>query len=214
MPRVNAPAPPITGQVVRMTFLFQTQGNVQEVLQDYMGNVVGPHFQDAADLAAAFKATFDPIVPAVITTSTVLLSYVAQTLSDNITPTFELPSAAVGTVVGDYLPLEMQATIEKSSRLKGQHGRGRLQMPAVPVSFTTHTANPNTLGGVGQTAYNGFANNLLGPFPTGAGTSFAPVISTRPTPPANLVTLAQLVVAWNVNQLLGTQRRRRPGRGI
>jgi len=121
--------------------------------------------------------------------------------------------SAVGTVANSPLPLEMAAIVKKTGNLKGQHGRGRTFFPSVPTSFTTPAVNPNLLNAAGLAAYKQFGDRVTQGFTIG-GVSYIHVVTPRPIPPAVVVTLAAPILVYNATPLLGTQRRRREGRGI
>lgn len=214
MPRVNVLPPPITGDVYRLTIWSRSQGQVCMNVIDYMGGsfAAGPSLPMGALLLQLVTA-IEPKYVACLPVATSVFQYTLACLSSGAPVTLVQTSSAIGTVVGNQLPLEMAAIQKKRSALRGQHGLGRFYMPAVPISFTTPATDPNLVNAAGQTAYNQL-NDTLKLTQAVAGIFYDCCITKRPTPPANLVTLAQPISRIDSIALLGTVRRRREGRGI
>jgi hypothetical protein len=117
-----------------------------------------------------------------------------------------------GTVGATHIPMEMAAVVSKYTLTKGQHGRGRNYWPCVPTSFVTPASNANSLNATAIAAYQTLANqtDAVG-IADGAAEMFLAVYQ-RPAKgfPA---TQAQAVENIIIRPVLGTVRRRRPGRG-
>lgn len=118
-----------------------------------------------------------------------------------------------GTASSTHIPKEMSAIISKYTGYKGQHGRGRNYWPAVPSSFVTASANANQLNATGVSAYT----TLFGIYsPVGwinaNGTSMTTCVYQRALKGAPVINAAP-VLSYVVRTVLGTTRRRRPGRG-
>jgi hypothetical protein len=217
--RNNPPAPLIAPEgVLRLVVMMVTGGEVQENLYDFKST--SGTFSIPADqigLATYFNGTLLPLYRACLTAATEITQVLIQDIVPGFNPTFIQVIAEPGTVGGNALPIEMQATIRKRSGLKGQHGYGRVMLPAVPVAFTTPAANPNILTNVAL--YQALATGIITGF--AASGTYLPCITTRvvqPTPPlppiSPIPTRAVTVTSMPVDTLLGTQLRRRPGRGI
>jgi hypothetical protein len=107
----------------------------------------------------------------------------------------------------------MAAVFQKKTALKGQHGRGRTSMPAIPNTFTTPATDPNIINATGLTAYLALANQLITPVAAG-GNTWSLIVSTAPIPPVTLTTRGSIVTLITIDPTLGTIKRRKPGRGI
>jgi hypothetical protein len=219
MPRNNPSSPALPSSLYRVTMLFLTDGNVQEVTFDYLVNEPIPVISDGPNMAYLLNyhaVTNIGVWQSVITGDTAITEVTVADLVPGRTPTkigFLVPT--VGTVTGHSLPLEMQATLLKQSTLKGQHGRGRCMMPAIPISFCNPAVDPNTLTGAAITAYNVVGSLISTTLVAPLGLGFMqPCITTRPVEPAIVPAKAQPTNQAIARPLLGTQRRRRPGRGI
>jgi hypothetical protein len=216
MPRVNTPAPPITGQVAAIVFQSATASQTCQCVFHYMAPA--PVTFTAAKslaLAIAWNAAFGTLIQAVLTADTALGETLCEDVSVGIVPT-QGSSTLVGlfgTVAGHAIPLEMGATLTRRANLKGQHGIGRVTMPAVPLSFQTPATDINKINAAGLLAYAALATALEGSISDGTSL-YNPVIATRPIKPANVVSRAALVILMTPQALLGTARRRKPGRGI
>jgi hypothetical protein len=217
--RNNPNAPLIApNAVLRLTVVLQTAGNIQENVWDFMslsGTFSIP--ADQAALQAVFSATWLADYQAALTADTEIISTTVADLVPGVNPTTAVARSSFGSTSGHSLPLEMQATLRKVSALKGQHGYGRVMFPAVPTTFVNPAVNPNLL--TAGTAYTAIGAVYVAGF-AGSGT-YGPCVVTRvvqptpPTPPISPVpTRAVRVTATEIQLLLGTQLRRRPGRGI
>jgi hypothetical protein len=212
--RTNAIPPPITGDVYRMSIYTTSQSQVCINTFDYMGSAFGatPATNMVALLNAWALNIQGPYLQCLATLARANY-YLCQCVSSNTAPTIQKTISASGSVAAAPLPLEMAAILKKLSGLKGQHGRGRVFMPAVPTTFTTPTTDPNVLNTVGSLAYNALAITLLTAQAVG-GTTYLPVVSKRPVGPLNVVTNAAVLLDMQPVSLLATQRRRKVGRGI
>jgi len=181
---------------------------------DYMTTAPGAITStNMAALVAGWITDMDLQYRACLTPATSCVAVLGQCLSSGSVVSINSQWTGIGSVLGSQLPLEMAAIITKYSNLKGQHGRGRVMMPAIPVSFCTPVLDPNLLNNVGKTAYATLAADYLSGYTVGAVVLKAAIL-TRPIRPAHLVTTGILVSSLTVQSLLGTVRRRREGRGI
>ena len=219
--RTNAPAPLIVGPVYRCTTFVLAAKSVCEVSIDYMDfNSIVPTLALSQGLLATWIAALGPSILSVLPPVSVVTGYSWALLSANDVPTvFASITPAPGTVGANQLPSEVAANILKQSTLKGQHGRGALRMPSVPVSYTTPATSPDNLNALGLNDYNSLGMSLQGTAIIFGGANCLAVISTRPAktvPPAPtpLVTRAVVIGQMHAQSLLGTMRRRKFGRGI
>jgi hypothetical protein len=113
-----------------------------------------------------------------------------------------------GTGTAGHEPTEVAFNINRYTGFKGQCGRGRVLMPAVPTSVVT-ASKVTTL-----TAYTAFANQMLAPIAQG-GDTFTPGLYSRDGshafPGAGYADLTATLT--QASSLLGTARRRKIGRG-
>ena len=167
------------------------------------------------DLLTAFQEQVEPAYRDCLTAQTNLydVSVSCLTQSSVLGANIDLGNNP-GTVTGSSLPLEVAAVCARQSLLKGQHGRGRFSMPAVPVQFTTPSSNPNVLNAVGIVAYQVVCTSLNLPLTGGIIGTVKPVIFTVPNPLDPVNVRAALVQFQYPKNYLGTVRRRKPFRGI
>lgn len=117
---------------------------------------------------------------------------------------------APGTGPALHEPTTVAGLILRRSGVKGQHGRGRVSIPAVPTGWVT--ASSITVA-AGLTAYSNFEVQMQLTASDGANT-WTPCIAQRATTSPRLVIGFSPVLAVVTNPLLGTIRRRRLGRGV
>lgn len=218
MPRVAAPAPAITGDVVRLTAMVLADGQQAQWSIDYMSNMFSASPQgDMSFLLAQWETAFAPGIKAALDAMSTYEGVLGTFLSraDIATQTLTTGSG-VGTIAGGHLPLEMAVTFRKNSVLKGAHGRGRLSWGPVSATFVVTGTDANNITGAARTALQVIGTALAAPITIvgGSGATFSPCVSTRPLLGASIVTHAQPVNTVTVDLLLGTVRRRKPGRGI
>lgn len=215
--RNNPASPLITSALARVTIGTITSGQVCMNTFDYLWSVPST-FASLADLTAlgnAWDSALDTLLKGVLSPLTSLYSMSVAELHYGNAPTYSALYApgTIGTAGATPLPLEMGVTLSRVGALKGQHGRGRVTMPAVPNTFTTPAADANKINATGLAAYLAFCNKLLLPLTVGTAT-WTHVISTRPIPPTLTVDHAIAVAVYNVGTVLGTARTRKEGRGI
>lgn len=104
---------------------------------------------------------------------------------------------------------ELAIVLLKHSALKGQHGRGRTSLPAVPAGGITQSnvTLAGLLTNLGSLAVD------MGIAASDGANNWLPCISTRSTASPRLVTSFAGITVVTVNGLLGTIRRRKIGRG-
>jgi hypothetical protein len=215
MARFNPPATPLNGTTLRHVVQVTVQGQVTQVTFDYIASYVGPPSpSQISGFVAAWTTTYETLFLACLPPTANLSAFITSELFFAATPTKVTipPGPRPGTAGVNNLPLEMAAVINKASSLRGQHGRSRTSMPAVPDTFTTPATDPNRINATGVGAYNALWNQLLVPLADG-GNTYGLAILTRPLPPNTLYKNGVAVSSYNVNLTLGTARRRKPGRG-
>jgi len=116
-----------------------------------------------------------------------------------------------GTITPPHADIELAVVFSKYTGFKGQHGRGRNYLPAIPQSFINSTSGQtNTI--LLTTAYQTFIGTLLSAT-ISDGTSTYVLAITQRTKQGVAVTNGAAVLAVQLRTLMGTVRRRRIGRG-
>lgn len=218
MPRVAAPAPAITGDVVRLQWSVLADAEQNLFSMDYMANLFSPSLAtDAAALASLVAAATFPQLKNVLSTDCTLEALTAIIISRaDVAAQVVVTGAGAGSVMGGHIPKTMATRIRKNSTLKGAHGRGGLSVGPVPATFVTPGTNANSINAAAILAYAPFVNQLALPVAiiVGSGATYAPCVSTRPGLGVNVVSHAQPISNCTLDFVLGTVKRRRPGRGI
>jgi hypothetical protein len=129
-------------------------------------------------------------------------------------PTLQTVSSTVsgglaGTGPANHEPNQCAVVISRYTNVKGQHGRGRIYLPAIPTSWVT--GSTITLAG-GITAYNAFAVDLGTGITISAIAYAASVVQRAPTSPRGLVGVGS-ISSTSARLIVATVRRRRLGRG-
>lgn len=219
--RINPPLPPLGPSNVFLVTIGGTADNEEWFVN--MG-MVGANTLTAAseaNIAISTETTMTNSLRGVLDASSEWLTVKVTCLNvRSRMPFTRFVNGGVGFagVIGaTHIPKEMAAVISKVTAVKGQHGRGRNYYPAVPVSFVTPANNPNNLNLAAITAYNAVDTAWFAGTIVDAGTTMEPCVFTTPKtipgfapPPVQQVAL---VTSFIVRAILGTVRRRRPGRG-
>lgn len=108
-----------------------------------------------------------------------------------------------------HLPTEVAMVLNKTTAVKGQHGRGRVGLPAVAIADVT--ASRITAGTL-LTALGNLGTAMLGGISDGTNT-WTPCLAQRGTSSPKLVIGFSALTSVATNTLLGTVRRRKIGRG-
>ncbi len=216
MPRFNTPLPTQVGSVVQIILETTTYG--QRCQNSFYYHEPTPGTVTVADLdnlKTDWTAAFDTKIKAVLSPVTTLTSLTLAERHYGVTPTrvYLYAPATIGTAGATALPLTVTAVIEKLSNFKGQHGRGRVEFPAIPNTFTTPATDNGSLNATGITAYGVVAAEMLQQINSGLLT-WSPIIVTQPTQPFNLIDNSAVLADCTVRTILGTQTRRKSGRGI
>ncbi len=209
-------APTITDNVVRIVLETLTDNVRCQTVFDYNSSLATPAAaSDLTNLLTAWQTGIDTELKAIFSPDTLLISASAAEIHFGVTPTQVnlYAPGVVGTSGAHSLEIELTAIVSKYANLKGRHGRGRWQFPAIPDTFVTPASSPNTINATGLTAYQALAALLVASVFDGSNTWY-PCISTRPIPPVIAVNNVALITSTLTRDNIGTQRRRRPGRGI
>lgn len=109
----------------------------------------------------------------------------------------------------NHLPSEVAAVLIRYSGFKGQHGRGRLGLPAIAVGDVTFS---KITAAAELAALNTLAGAMLATASDGSNT-WTPCVGQRALTSPKLVTNFSSLTRVVVNPILGTVRRRKLGRG-
>lgn len=188
----------IEGQLTISTFMYSSQipAPTNAQLQTLLGNI-------SANIFNAYKACVS--ADWVCTGETVDVVH-----RNDIQGVSSVANAGVvGTRAAGHEPTEIAAVIIRSSAVKGQHGRGRLSLPAVATVDVT----ASRITGAGMLAALLALINAMLLVATDGVNNYTPSIGERaPTPPKLIVGFSPLVRLRSTT-LLGTIRRRKIGRG-
>jgi hypothetical protein len=108
-----------------------------------------------------------------------------------------------------HMPTEVAIVMLRKSGTKGQHGRGRLSLPAVS---TADVASSSLTGAAITTALNALVTAMLATASDGTN-PWTQAIAQRAGVSPKLVVGVATVLTVAYNSLLGTIRRRKVGRG-
>lgn len=114
-----------------------------------------------------------------------------------------------GTGPAGHEPTTVASVLSRITAYRGQHGRGRLLLPAVPTGWVT--SSTITLAG-GITALTALGTQMLLTISDGTNT-WVPCIGQRAKLSPRFVTYIGGLTTFIVRTLLGTCRRRKIGRG-
>jgi len=126
---------------------------------------------------------------------------------NGVVSTANVPSAG-GRPAG-HMPTEVAVVLNRRTAFKGQHGRGRVSLPAIS---TADVGASSILGAALPTALNNLRSSMLVGASDGAN-SWVPCIGQRTNVSPKFVVGAAILTAVTFDTLLGTIRRRKIGRG-
>lgn len=215
--RTNAPLPNLAGDALRIQVTAVLKDNFLFTAFDYLCPT--PAMTPAATAAAiaglfvtAFNSTLTACVSQEVTFDLVNAIYLSR--NDIITQVNTTLQGVPGAAASDSHPSIVATIISKLTDVRGQHGRGRNFMFGVPLSFVTPSTDPNQLNAAALTTYNAFYSLWTSTvFSTGGGT-WVPALTSRPLPDEAVTLRGAPVTSYVTRNFLGTQRRRRFGRGI
>jgi hypothetical protein len=211
--RANPPLPPPVNNCYQANVLFtsfsqQFLATLYYADNQALGTGVNPTALNAAVTAglASFQPVFatDVAVTGVITRSLTSPTVISQTRM--------LAAPLVGTAAGLSEGTIAAATIRRTTVIRGQAGRGHVNLGPVPDAFIT--AGGTTLTPAAIALYSTWATTNLGTVITSGGINFTPIVFSRGLRTQTPKLLgASPVNTLQVIPLLGTVRRRKIGRG-
>lgn len=212
--RINATLPLNTGNVYQVSILGQIENQLTVNNFYFEDNGTPLIATQESDLAVPFQATFVPIFAQSCSNEWQATALRVAVLSSPsripLMKTSGFPFAGIGGV--GHLPTTVAAVINRQTSIRGQSGRGRIYVPAVPLPYVT-SPNESTLNAAGVTALTNLANAMLVSVIGANRTYQTALVSRRGTTPQSVTWPTALLIATNARPLLGTIRRRRIGRG-
>jgi hypothetical protein len=212
----NNPVSPLIGAnaLARVIVLFTSNGQSYEINLDYLSitpTTFTPTFLEF--LGTSVQSVIQASLLAVLPPTASITGYLVQDLNPATCPSQLIPvTGAVGTAGASAANGMISAVLTKTSFLKGQHGRGRAYIPCVPNTFVTPVTDPNVINGVGKPLYDTLANALAVSI-VATTPNMQPCITTRPSAPNTVPLRASIIFKFITELVLGTQRRRKEGRG-
>lgn len=213
--RTNATLPPIgVGQhVIRFTVAGTLQGQTTLNTFYYRDTSVAIPGGFEGLFVTAWQAANQALYLGMCSQDFALDGFSITHLNGSTRPTVTVPvgAAAPGTVASPALDSMLSGVYDRSTLIKSACGRGRIAVPAVPVSFVA--PGSSFLNGVGVAAYalgRPIFTNVIAP---GGGNWFPCVYSRGTRVAPGVIGIADVVLA-EFELTLGTTRRRKLGRGF
>lgn len=212
--RTNAPLPPVaTAKVIQITVQGSVEGQMTINTFYYLSPPGGSAHTQATmrGAATAWQTAFLARYRAAISVDWTLTSVAAISLSDfTLIPFVDTTNAGqAGTGPAGHEPTMVASVISRITAVRGQHGRGRIYLPAVPTAWVT---NSTVTLAAGTLAYFNVGTDMLNGFTLGADVYGAALVQRSKILPKTLIGAGFIINVAN-RPLLGTVRRRRIGRG-
>lgn len=188
----------IEGQLTINTFMYQgaVPSPTQAQLTTLLTNIsIGMFAKYVACISIDWTCTLES------------LDVVSATIFNGVKTTAN--AGLGGSRAAGHEPTEVAAVLIRRTAVKGQHGRGRVSLPAIAtadVSLSRISAGAITV------ALNALGTEMLVSFSDGTNT-WNPCVGQRMLASPRLVIGASPLTAVTVDSLLGTVRRRKIGRG-
>jgi hypothetical protein len=212
--RNNQPLPLLAPNAAALlTALFTGANQIYEMTFGYANSGAPVSAADLLSLATAWVTEAQTDLLACLSEDITFTSVRVADASGGVLATqIATVTGGTGTVTAHAYPGPVAASILRNTNFRGQHGRGRISMPGVPLTFVTPATDPNALNSTAVTAYTALIGVLANRIT--ASQVWSPFLLTRPVPGSPLVTRGALITAWLVDTILGSARRRKEGRGI
>jgi hypothetical protein len=211
--RANNPLPVPTNNLYQANVLY-TQFSQQFITTlYYLDNKAVGVGVDSGGAASAVLAAL-PAFQSVLSVNATITGVTARSLTTPtaLSSTKLLLIPLLGTVAGQSEGSIMAATIDRQTAIRGQAGRGHVNLGPVPSSFTS--ADGSSLNGAGSVAYAAWSVAMMGTVLSFGGTNYTPALASRGlrTQTPKILGAAPLINSV-IRGLLGTTRRRKIGRG-
>lgn len=212
MPSLDPPAPALTGWVGKFILTGELFGQtIQNVF--YYAGMLGT---EPPISVTAFKTWFDinilPDWQSCVSTDYTFKSWklVHLTLPTAIPEYVNYAPGVTGGVATDADAPQVAVDIQRKTDLIGRHGRGRIEIAGIAEADTA--AGKLTAGSLALFQTLAASLNLV---LVVAGNSYVTmVVYYKKLTPLTFDVRGRPVVNWVVDEVLGTQRRRKVGRGI
>lgn len=207
--RVNQSLPAATGNVIRYKIICQIESQITISTFWFVDNNAPGSMTSAEQLSidTALSAVGNLLPKFFACCSADLVGVATEIDSPNnpLLVTYQSPLVGGGTGPAGHEPTYVSATMARVTDFKGQCGRGRLAIPAVPTAWVTASSLTNL------TPYNALAAQMVQNVTAGAAT-LVPSLYSRGSRLFKTVGAAPLNDVA-IRPLLGTTRRRKVGRG-
>lgn len=212
--RNNTPLPTTTNNVAQLSVIGQLEG--QQTINNFYYFDSGTALITASEqnLALAWRTSCFAKYQAAVSNEWSNVSVrVAIISAPTRIPFADTGSAGLlGTGGVGHLPTTTSAVCTRQTAFRGQCGRGRIYVPAVPLAFVT-SPNESTLNATGTAAIQSLLNFTNAQI-AATDRNWQPVLVSRKGLAAGApIAQAALLTNFLVKALLGNTRRRRIGRG-
>jgi len=219
MAEFNPSLPEYNFDVVKVSiFGVSPSGGRWQTKCYYRDTIPTPSFStdDLNDFIVGFHAATIVEFNNVRAVDSVLTRMQAESLRNPALFPVEMSIDDPGSVTEDTLPPVCQATMQLRTATRGKHGRGRMQLPDIPETFS----EDGVISGTGTTEYAALSAKIGAGFSTATPTRtwvscLAYRFTVTPDVDTGLYTLRSGdLTAVGVRSIIGTQRRRYIGRGV
>lgn len=205
--RVNPPLPAPASNLYRIAIIGNIENQLTINTFYYLDARTIGSLVNFTALGTAFQTGIDALFKAAVSADWSQVGFKIDSPNNPLVQPLIYFQAAFGGGPAGHEPTTVSGTIIRYTNTKGQSGRGRLALPAVPSVWVTSSTITATAG---SAAYVNFANGLTATLAVSADT-LTPALMSRP-PKTKILGAAQLTNAV-AKLLLGTTRRRKIGRG-
>jgi hypothetical protein len=213
--RNNALLPLITGVAYRVQPFYIVDQQICLWTVDYLVPTSTATTVTEANIAASWSSTMQAALRGMLAIDCFYTQVKVSCLTNPALLPIYLAIATAnqpGTGGNTHMPSEIAAIISKATATKGQHGRGRLYLPGIPVAYVTPTTDANRLNATGVAAQAALTTALSAVGVTD-GTNTATPAVTQSVAAGAATTRGQVLSNFTNRTLLGVVRRRRIGRG-
>ena len=206
--RPSAPLPAAVPNLFQLSILGSIEGQLTVNTYYYADGGAALTQSTEANLWAGWATAFQAHYLGCISSDWQLRNYKVQCLTSPARqPSISGIVAANGTGPAGHEPTTVCGVILRRSLVKGAAGRGRVSIPAVPITWVLLSQ----LNATGGTAYQLHAIDIGTAFTVGAITYVPQVVSRKNK--LGPVLGASPVIVTQVDSVLGSCRRRKLGRG-
>ncbi len=212
MPLLDPPAPPLTGWVGKFILTGDLFGQVTQNVFYYAGHLG----TEPPTSVTAFKTWFDiNVLPDWQSCVSIDFTFKSWKLVHLSLPTaipeyVNYAPGVTGGVATDADAPQVAVVLQRKTDLIGRHGRGRIAIAGIAEADTT----AGKLSAGSLVLFNTLAVDLELQLAVGADRYDSMVCFYKKLTPLTFDLRGRPVVSWVVDEILGTLRRRKIGRGI